>query len=198
MYQLVLASASPRRRQLLKEAGFSFLVHPSQISETFSENMTLDEQLCDLSRRKAEAVYKEYEKIHQDPFLVLAADTEVVVHGEALGKPSDEREAMAFLKLLSGCFHEVKTALFLKESIRGDSFSHLETTRIEFRDLTDQEIQDYIKTGEPFDKAGGYAIQGLGGQFVKRHSGSWTNVVGLPVEKLAEILESKNWSVEGS
>lgn len=196
MYQLVLASASPRRRQLLKDAGFYFLVHPSQISETFSENMTIDDQLRDLSRRKAEAVFNEYKSIHQDPFLVLAADTEVVIHGEALGKPEDEIQATAFLKLLSGCFHEVKTALYLKESVSGEIVSHVETTLIEFHELTDQQIQDYVKTGEPFDKAGGYATQGLGGQLVRRTSGSWTNVVGLPMEKFAEILQRKNWKVK--
>ncbi len=193
MYQLVLASASPRRRQLLQDAGFSFLVHPSQISETFDENLTIDEQLRDLSRRKAEVVFEEYKHIHKDPFLVLAADTEVVIHGEALGKPKDERQATAFLKLLSGCFHEVKTALFIKESINGDFVSHVETTLIEFNELTDQEIQDYVKTSEPYDKAGGYAIQGAGGQFVKRTAGSWTNVVGLPVEKFTELLQKKSW-----
>jgi septum formation protein len=196
MYQLVLASASPRRRQLLQDAGFYFLVHPSQISETFDENMTLDDQLRDLSRRKAEAVFEEYQKIHKDPFLILAADTEVVIHGEALGKPQDERQAVAFLKLLSGCFHEVKTALFLKESISGDFVSHIETTLIEFKNLSDQEIYDYVKTKEPYDKAGGYAIQGLGGEFVKRIAGSWTNVVGLPVEKVVEILKEKNWVIK--
>lgn len=193
MYQLVLASASPRRRQLLQDAGFYFLVHPSQISETFDENMTMDDQLRDLSRRKAEAVFKEYQTIHKDPFLILAADTEVVIHGEALGKPQDERQAVAFLKLLSGSFHEVKTALFFKESISHDVVSHIETTLIEFKELTDQEIHDYVQTKEPFDKAGGYAIQGLGGNLVKRTTGSWTNVVGLPVEKVAEILKEKNW-----
>ena len=196
MYQLVLASASPRRRQLLQDAGFYFLVHPSQISETFDENLTLDDQLRDLSRRKAEAVFREYETIHKDPFLVLAADTEVVIHGEALGKPQDERQAIAFLKLLSGCFHEVKTAIYLKESISGEVVSHLETTLIEFKELTDQEILDYVKTKEPFDKAGGYAIQGLGGQFVKSTSGSWTNVVGLPVEKVVDIFKNKNWIIK--
>ncbi len=196
MYQLVLASASPRRRQLLQDAGFYFLVHPSQISETFDENMTMDDQLRDLSRRKAKAVFKEYQSIHNDPFLILAADTEVVIHGEALGKPQDERQAVAFLKLLSGCFHEVKTALFLMESISGDYVSHVETTLIEFKELSDQQIHDYVKTKEPFDKAGAYAIQGLGGEFVKKVTGSWTNVVGLPVEKIDEILKSKNWAVK--
>lgn len=196
MYQLVLASASPRRRQLLQDAGFYFLVHPSQISETFDENLTMDDQLRDLSRRKAEAVFEEYKNIHKDPFLILAADTEVVIHGEALGKPQDERQAIAFLKLLSGCFHEVKTAMFMKESVFGDVVSHLETTLIEFNELTDQEILDYVKTRECFDKAGGYAIQGAGGQFVKRTVGSWTNVVGLPVEKVAEIFKNKNWIIK--
>lgn len=195
MYQLVLASASPRRRQLLQDAGFYFLVHPSQISETFDENMTIDDKLCDLSRRKAEAVFNEYKQIHKSPFLVLAADTEVVIHGETLGKPQDKGQAVAFLKLLSGCFHEVKTALCLKESNSGEFVSHVETTLIEFKELTDQEIYDYVSTDEPYDKAGGYAIQGIGGQFVKRTAGSWTNVVGLPVEKVVEILKNKNWII---
>ncbi len=195
MFQLVLASASPRRRQLLQDAGFYFLVHPSQISETFDENMTLDDQLRDLSRRKAETVFQDYLQIHKDPFLVLAADTEVVIHGKALGKPQDERQAIAFLKLLSGSFHEVKTALFLKESVTGDFVSHLETTLIEFKELSDQEIYDYVQTKEPFDKAGGYAIQGLGGNFIKKTVGSWTNVVGLPVEIIVDILNKKNWAL---
>jgi len=196
MYQLVLASASPRRRQLLKDAGFSCLVHPSQISEKLSENMTLDDQLRDLARRKAEAVFQDYYSIHKDPFIVLGADTEVIIHGEALGKPESETQAVAFLKLLSGGFHEVKTAVHLIESIRKENVSLLETTLIEFHELTDQQIQDYVKTGEPFDKAGGYAIQGHGARLVRRMSGSYSNVVGLPVEKLTEIFKSKNWVLQ--
>jgi septum formation protein len=196
MYQLVLASASPRRRQLLQDAGFYFLVHPSQISESFDENMTIDDQLRDLSRRKAEAVFQEYKSIHKDPFLILAADTEVIIHGEALGKPQDQRQAVAFLKLLSGCFHEVKTAVYMIESLQGQIVSHVETTLIEFKDLSDQEIHDYVQTGEPFDKAGGYAIQGLGRELVKRTTGSWTNVVGLPIEKVVEIIKDKKWVIK--
>ncbi len=195
MYQLVLASASPRRRQLLKDAGFSCLVHPSQISEKLQEKLNIDDQLRDLARRKAEAVYQDYIKIHKDPFIVLGADTEVIVHGEALGKPADERQAIAFLKLLSGCFHEVKTAVHIIESTKQESVSLLETTLIEFYELTDQQILDYVKTGEPFDKAGGYAIQGLGSKLVRRTSGSWTNVVGLPVEKVVETFKAKGWKV---
>lgn len=195
MYQLVLASASPRRRQLLKDAGFSCLVHPSQISEKLSENMMIDDQLRDLSRRKAEHVFNEYYSIHKDPFIVLGADTEVVIHGEALGKPESETQATAFLKLLSGGFHEVKTAVHLIESTRKEHVSLLETTLIEFHDLTDQQIQDYVKTGEPFDKAGGYAIQGLGGKLVRRTSGFFSNVVGLPVEKVVEIFNQKKWKI---
>lgn len=195
MYQLVLASASPRRRQLLKDAGFSCLVHPSQISEKLQEKLNIDDQLCDLARRKAEAVFNDYKNIHQDPFIVLGADTEVIVHGEALGKPANELQAIAFLKLLSGCFHAVKTAVHLIESTKQEHVSLIETTLIEFHDLTDQQIQDYVNTKEPFDKAGGYAIQGLGGRFVRRTSGSWTNVVGLPIEKIVEIFKAKNWKI---
>lgn len=195
MYQLVLASASPRRRQLLKDAGFSCLVHPSQVSEKLSENMTIDEQLLELARRKAEVVFKDYYNIHKDPFIVLAADTEVVINGCPLGKPEDERQAIAFLKLLSGSKHEVKTAMCFVNSKTQEILSHIETTQIEFRPLSDQEILDYVKTGEPFDRAGAYAIQGLGGKFVHKTIGSWTNVVGLPVEKVVEMLRLKNWTI---
>lgn len=195
MYQLVLASASPRRRQLLKDAGFSCLVHPSQVSEKLSENMTIDEQLLELARRKADAVFKYYCSIHKDPFIVLAADTEVVLNGRPLGKPESELQAIAFLKLLSGAPHEVKTAMCFVNSKTQEVLSHIETTQIDFRSLTDQEILDYVKTGECFDRAGGYAIQGLGGQFVASTKGSWTNVVGLPVEKVVDIFKSKNWII---
>jgi septum formation protein len=134
MYQLVLASASPRRRQLLKEAGFSCLVHPSQVSEKLEKNMTIDEQLLDLAGRKARTVFDQLKDVHLDPFIVLAADTEVIYNGRPLGKPEDETQIVAFLKLLSGSSHFVKTALFFMNSFTGETVSHLETTEIVFKD----------------------------------------------------------------
>lgn len=196
MYQLVLASASPRRRQLLKEAGFSCLVHPSQVSEKLEKNMTIDEQLLDLARRKAEAVFKQFRGIHLDPFIVLAADTEVIFNDNPLGKPADELQAVAFLKLLSGATHLVKTALVLMNSQTGETVSHVETTEIEFRELLDREILDYAATHEGLDKAGGYGIQGPASKFVKEIRGSWTNVVGLPIDVVQKILSEKKWVIQ--
>lgn len=196
MYQLVLASSSPRRRQLLKEAGFSCLVHPSQVSEKLEKNMTIDEQLLDLAGRKARAVFQQISQIHLDPFLVLAADTEVIFNGAPLGKPENDTQGIAFLKLLSGTTHFVKTAFVIMNSKTLELVSHLETTEIDFRELNDREILDYVQTGEGRDKAGGYGIQGLGSQFVKGIRGSWTNVVGLPIEVVQQILQEKKWSIK--
>lgn len=158
--------------------------------------MTIDQQLLDLARRKARASFAQYSEIHLDPFLLLAADTEVIALGAPLGKPESETQAIAFLKLLSGCTHQVKTAVVILNSRTQEEVSHLETTEIEFRELSDSEILDYVKTGEGFDKAGGYGIQGLASQFVKQIRGSWTNVVGLPMESLLKIFEDKKWSIQ--
>jgi septum formation protein len=195
MYQLVLASASPRRRQLLKEAGFSCLVHPSQVSEKLEKNMTIDEQLLDLARRKARTVFDQLSRVHLDPFIVLAADTEVVFNGRPLGKPENETQIVAFLKLLSGCSHSVKTALLFMNSFTGETVSHLETTEIVFKELNDREIFEYASTREGLDKAGGYGIQGEASKFVKEVKGSWTNVVGLPIEIVQKIFNDHKWNI---
>lgn len=198
MYQLVLASASPRRRQLLKEAGFSCLVQPSQVSEKLEKNMTLDQQLLELSSRKARAVFESYKHIHLDPFLLLAADTEVVMNDTTMGKPDSSSQAFAFLKILSNATHHVKTAFTFINSKTLEEVSHLETTEIIFRDLTDQEILDYVSTNDGLDKAGGYGIQGPAAKFVKEIKGSWTNVVGLPMEAVLQTLKEKKWEIKGS
>ena len=195
MYQLVLASASPRRRQLLKEAGFSCLVHPSQVSEKLGKNMTIDEQLLELAGRKARTVFDQFKSVHLDPFIVLAADTEVIFNGSPLGKPENETQIVAFLKLLSGTTHSVKTALIFMNSSTGETVSHLETTDILFKDLSDRDIIDYAATRDGLDKAGGYGIQGEASKFVKSINGSWTNVVGLPIEVVIKIFEQRKWKI---
>ena len=157
--------------------------------------MTLDQQLLDLSRRKARAVFQDYSSIHLDPFLVLAADTEVVMNLTPMGKPESAGQAIAFLKILSGQSHHVKTAVTWINSKTTEELSYIETTEIVFKNLSDTEILDYVNTGECFDKAGGYAIQGLGSQFVSQINGSWTNVVGLPMEAVLKTLKEKNWEI---
>ena len=129
-------------------------------------------------------------------FLLLTADTMVVYHNQALGKPNNTKEAYEFLKLLSGNTHEVKTGLCLVESLGGQMVSHIETSRVTFRTLNDEEIWTYIQSGEPMDKAGAYAIQGLGGRFVAEFSGDYDNIVGLPVKSFENLLEKMKWTVK--
>ncbi|MGZ3742242.1 MAG: Maf family protein [Pseudobdellovibrionaceae bacterium] len=196
MYQLILASESPRRRQLLQTAGFVFDVHPVKVSEIPNKNLNIDEQILDIARRKAKAAFSELKATAHKDFLLLTADTMVVYHTQVLGKPRNPEEAYKFLKLLSGKTHEVKTGLCLVESLEGKTVSHLETSQVIFRSLSDDEIWTYIQSGEPMDKAGSYAIQGLGGKFVEQFIGEYDNIVGLPVNALEKLLAETKWSVK--
>jgi len=196
MYQLILASESPRRRQLLQTSGFVFDVHPVKVSEIPDKNLNIDEQILEIAGRKAKAAFSELKAQDLDNFLLLTADTMVVYHNQALGKPSNTQEAYDFLKLLSGNTHEVKTGLCLVESLGGQKASHIETSRVRFRTLTDDEIWTYIQSGEPMDKAGAYAIQGLGGKFVAEFTGDYDNVVGLPVKAFENVLAKMKWTVK--
>ncbi|HEY8269322.1 MAG TPA: Maf family protein [Pseudobdellovibrionaceae bacterium] len=196
MYQLILASESPRRRQLLQTAGFVFDVHPVKVSEIPDKNLNIDEQILDIARRKAKVAFSQLKASFHKDFLVLTADTMVVYHTQTLGKPRNPDEAYEFLKLLSGKTHEVKTALCLVESLAGQTASHLETSQVIFRHLSNDEIWTYIQSGEPLDKAGSYAIQGVGGKFVEQFIGEYDNIVGLPVNAFEKLLAEKKWSVE--
>ncbi|KYG67669.1 septum formation inhibitor Maf [Bdellovibrio bacteriovorus] len=186
--QLVLASESPRRRALLKEAGFNFDVVPSKVSEIPNKNLNVNDQILDIARRKARAVYEVLKPGRTGPFVILTADTEVIFGGAPLGKPSDKDDAYRILKLLSGHFHEVITAVCVMNSETGKEISQIETTQIYFKELTDKEIWDYINTGEPMDKAGAYGIQGGGGNFVQKIEGPFDNVVGLPMKLVRTLL----------
>ena len=188
MHQIILASESPRRRQLLQEAGISFTAVPVKVSEIPNKNLNVNEQILDIARRKSLSVFTALKSSLPGPFIVLSADTEVIFGNQPLGKPSDEEDAFRILRLLSGKIHEVKTAVVLLESSTGLEVSQVETTSVHFKDLSDFEIRDYIKSGEPMDKAGAYAIQGLGRQFVKEFVGSYDNVVGLPVTHVKDLL----------
>jgi len=198
VYQLVLASESPRRKQLLETRGFSFDVVPVKVSEIPDKNLNIDEQILDIAGRKAKAAFSLLKSTLNKPFVLLAADTMVVYHDRTLGKPRNPDEAYEFLKLLSGKTHQVKTGLMLVESLGGETASHLETSRVIFRTLSDDEIWTYIQSGEPMDKAGAYAIQGLGQNFVEKFIGDYDNVVGLPVQVFEKLLEKMNWQVRRS
>lgn len=187
--KLILASESPRRRQLLHEAGFLFEVVPVKVSEIPDKNLNVNEQILDIARRKARQSLADLRSSQTGEFIVISADTEVIFGGGPLGKPQDRSDAFRILKLLSGKVHEVKTAVCMIDSSSGHEASQIETTKIFFKTLSDDEIWTYIDTQEPMDKAGAYGIQGLGGKFVEKFEGSFDNVVGLPIQVVRDLLE---------
>ncbi len=179
---LVLASRSPRRREILERAGFPCLVRPADVVETPLEGEDPIVHVRRLARAKAMAV------ACSDGEIVLGADTVVTAGGEILGKPRDAHDAARMLRILSGQAHQVHTGIFLRSSSR--HAEAVETTRVWFRPLREADIQAYILSGEPLDKAGAYGIQGLASKFIPRIEGCYFNVVGLPVARVAVLLET--------
>jgi len=182
----ILASHSPRRRDLLREAGFQFEVRPSQVNEG---EPTPGEDPAEFARRAARLKALDVASSSEPGSLVLGADTVVVVNGQILGKPSGPHEATRMLRLLSGQTHQVITGVCLVRAPREVEVVTHETTFVTFRELDDGEMRSYIKSREPFDKAGGYAIQGLASKLVTRISGCYFNVVGLPVPLIYDALK---------
>ena len=180
---LILASKSPRRRYLLEQAGLSFSVIPSDLDETAIPLSPPEIYVKVLSEAKAESIAKKYPEKW-----VIGADTIVLKDGVMLGKPGSIDEARSMLKKLSGEVHQVFTGYSILCKSKNRIFSETVQTEVLFKNLTDEEIEWYIHTKEPFDKAGAYAIQGLGTFLVKRINGSYTNVVGLPVCEVIEFL----------
>jgi nucleoside triphosphate pyrophosphatase len=188
--RLVLASGSPRRKELLAAAGFSFDVTPVSVDETRQPNEDATSYVARLARAKALAAAPS----HADR-IVIGADTVVVVDGEVLGKPRGAEDATRMLRLLSGRAHEVLTGVAI--FARGRIVTAVERTMVWFVRLSDSEISWYVASGEPLDKAGAYAIQALGSRFVPRIDGSYTNVVGLPVTTVLELLAQTGISDPG-
>ncbi len=183
---LVLASASPRRSDLLRRAGIRFEVHPAGIPEIERPGETPIAFARRLARSKALAVAKQLGA--SPPRRVLGADTIVVLDGEVLGKPRDADHALELLERLSGRVHSVVTAVALVASDSLRVRHTAVTSRVEMRDVPRGELLAYVATGEPLDKAGGYAVQGGARSFVKRIEGSETNVIGLPLDETLELL----------
>jgi septum formation protein len=179
---LVLASRSPRRREILERAGFACVVRPADVDESALEGEDPVEHVRRLARDKALAVEC------AEGETILGADTVVVAGGEILGKPRDAEDAARMLGMLSGRDHLVLTGICLRTSTR--QIVDIDATRVWFRPLSDRDIADYIASGEPMDKAGAYAIQGLASKFIPRIEGCYFNVVGLPAAKVAAHLES--------
>lgn len=182
--KLVLASKSPRRSEILKNAGIDFTVRVADADETIPEGTSPEDAVVFLAARKAMAVERaEYET-------VLGADTIVVLDGEILGKPKDKQDAFNMIKSLSGRVHSVFTGVCAIGN--GISMTFAEETRVEFYPLTDEEINSYIDTNEPYDKAGAYGIQGLASKFIRGIEGDYFNVVGLPMSSIYQkILKNR-------
>jgi septum formation protein len=224
---LVLASASPRRRELLTQAGFAFQVHPANIPEDPLPNEDPVAYVTRLARQKAEAVFAELKKApasntmgdpdhgsgiseiaksvqppkpgapgldsqtwesHEPRLVVLGADTTVALDNHILGKPEDAADAARMLRLLSGQTHRVITGVAIVTAHHTEVAA--EVTTVKFLPLSDEEIAAYIATGEPMDKAGAYAIQGLAARWIPRIEGDYSNVVGLPISLVSALLKS--------
>ena len=177
---LILASASPRRQELLKLYGIPFAVRVADIDETMNPNLPPYDEVARVSRLKALAVPREGEDI------VVAADTIVVCQGKTLGKPRSEEEAKAMLRLLSGRDHQVMTGCTILRGEKSETFT--EVTDLHFRELSQREIDRYVAGGEPMDKAGAYGIQGGAALFCTHMVGDYYNVMGLPVCALGQAL----------
>ena len=179
--QLILASQSPRRKELLGLFGVPFTVRVADIDETMDFSAPAAEEVARVSRLKALAIPRE------DDDVLIAADTIVVCQGRILGKPRDEAEAYALLRLLSGRDHQVMTGVTVLRGKEERVFTQI--TDLHFRELSDKEIYRYIATGEPLDKAGAYGIQGGAALFCEKMDGDYYNVMGLPVCRLGETLK---------
>lgn len=188
---LILASASPRRRELLTQAGYEFRIHPAHIPEDPLPGENPIAYVTRLARQKAEAVYNQLAPTEPD-IVVLGADTTVTLDlndtAHILGKPESPEDAARMLRLLSGRTHRVITGVSIVSATGTQTAA--EVTAVEFLTLSEEEIQSYVATGEPMDKAGAYAIQGRAARWIPRISGCYFNVVGLPISLVSTLIES--------
>jgi septum formation protein len=182
---IILASSSPRRAKLLKDAGIDFIVEASDIEEVIDENLEPKDIVIDLAKQKAQAISSK----HPDD-VVIAADTIVVFNHEILGKPKDEAHAYEMLKMLSAEQHQVYTGVAIQKGEKIHSF--YTKSDVFIKQLTDLEIKEYIKTKEPLDKAGAYGIQGLGAKLVESYQGDFFTIVGLPLKDVIAALNKFN------
>lgn len=187
--KIILASQSARRRDILENLGIKFDIKVSQVDETMSGELSAGENVEAVSLRKAMAVEAELGIKPEDDTLIIASDTVVVCDGVILGKPRDKAHAIEMMRMLSDRRHSVISGIAV--IYRGKRIASHEETQVEFRALSDAEIEAYVSTDEPYDKAGGYGIQDKAAVFVRGIHGDYLNVVGLPVFRLFRILEDK-------
>ena len=181
---VILASQSPRRRELLGLFRIPFTVRAADIDETMDPNLPAEQEVARVSRAKAMATPAKAEDV------VIAADTIVVCNGKTLGKPKSKEQALEMLTMLSGRDHQVMTGLTVRKG--EDCRTVTEITHLHFRELSRREILDYVTTGEPMDKAGAYGVQGFFARYIKGLKGSYANVMGLPVSRLYQELKELN------
>lgn len=188
MSELILASASPRRRAILEQLGIRFRVAPTDADETRYVGEDAKAYVSRVAENKAHACLARLRSEQPEPF-VLAADTIVVVDGDVLGKPTDDDDAASMMRRIVGRWHEVMSAVALARASKGILDRVLVETRVRFRDASEEEIMRYVASGEGRDKAGAYAAQGLGAGFVAEIGGSYLNVVGLPAVETLDLLK---------
>lgn len=198
MHELILASQSPRRKQILMEAGYQFRTFPVEVSEILDKNLNEFDQISHCARQKAEAALAALKPSNSQNILILAADTLVLFEGEALGKPQNSEQALATLRRLSGQTHRVVTGFaFLQWPNKRLILGHA-VSQVEFHGLTEVQIQDYVQSGEPMDKAGSYGIQTVGETWVKKITGEWNNIVGLPLVAIENTMKQQGWVIAKS
>jgi septum formation protein len=194
--KLILASSSPRRAEVLRDAGFVFQVRPADVNETRLPQEAAEDYVRRVAQAKAHAVAEQARAVGERA-IVIAADTIVLTEAQILGKPKDADDARRMLRLFSGRTHEVLTALCVINIATGKEALHVEKTRVEFLKMSEEEIESYIQSGEPFDKAGAYGIQGIAGRFATRIEGCYFNVLGLPLSRLWTTLQAFGWKGDG-
>ncbi|HEY9755629.1 MAG TPA: Maf family protein [Oculatellaceae cyanobacterium] len=196
--RIVLASGSPRRLELLTNLGLDFEVIPSKVEESVPPGISPEELVRSLAREKAHDVLKTLSK--EQNTVVIGADTMVVLDGKLIGKPTDEDDARQMLRRLSERTHTVFTGVIVLKRHKDDDLKeieHVESSLVTFRKLDEKEITAYIATREPMDKAGGYALQGVGAALVARVEGCYTNIIGLPVPTIVSMLRQAGVNILG-
>ena len=181
--KIILASKSPRRREILETMGVEFETDVADVDESVSDTLSPVEAVCEISKRKAKKVAER----HADDEIVISADTVVVIDGKIIGKPKDKEDAFNIIKSLSGRTHEVYTGFTVCG--KGRTKTDFEVTKVHFKELCDDDIRRYVATGEPMDKAGAYGIQQKGNLFVEYIHGDYYNVVGCPISKICVTIK---------
>ncbi len=185
--KLILASQSPRRKEILNGVGLNFEIMPVDADESLPEGIECGDAVTMLARRKAKALIEAHPELSDS--LILAADTLVECFGEILGKPEDKEDARRMLTMLCGCGSAVHTGICI--AYKGKFATALETAYVTFDDMSEEEIEDYISTNEPYDKAGGYAVQGRAALWIAGVTGDWFSVVGLPIHAVKFLLQEE-------